>query len=66
MEKESETQVTNTTGVRIIPSNLGLVHRPFDASAKRKCYIVFDKGPPRVLQEVNCGDIVIVDHDVLP
>ena len=47
--------------VRIIPLDLDLARRPFDVSAKRKCYIIFDKGPPPVLQEIDCGDIVIVD-----
>jgi hypothetical protein len=47
---------------RVIPmTDLDLARRPFDASAKRKCYVIFDKGPPPVLQEIDCGDIVIVD-----
>ncbi len=47
---------------RIIPLDLDQARRPFDLSAKRKCYIIFDKGPPPVLQEIDCGDIVIVDE----
>ena len=47
---------------RIIPLDLDLVRRPFDQSAARKCYVIFDKGPPPVLTEVDCGDIVIVDE----
>ncbi len=47
---------------RIIPLDLDLARRPFDQSAARKCYVIFDKGPPPILTEVDCGDIVIVDE----
>ena len=75
MEDNYENQVKSSSGdaaaedrrARIVPIDLGLAHRPFDtsaeASAKRKCYVIFDKGPPPVLTEVDCGDIVIVDDN---
>ncbi len=47
---------------RIVPLDLDLARRPFDLSAKRKCYIIFDKGPPPILEEIDCGDIIIVDE----
>ena len=48
---------------RIIPADLGRAHRPFAtaAASARKCYVIFDAGPPKVMTEVDCGDIVIVD-----
>ena len=54
---------TRDSRARIVPKDLGRLTRPFDVSRKRKCYIVFDKGPPPVLQEVDCEDIVIVDEE---
>lgn len=50
---------------RIVPLDRDLADRgmrPFQASAARKCYVIFDKGPPPVLTEVDSGDIVIVDQ----
>ena len=71
MTNDRTTQVKSSCGdgaaedsrARIVPKDLGRLTRPFDASQKRKCYVIFDKGPPPVLQEIDCGDIVIVDDD---
>ncbi|PRY67164.1 hypothetical protein B0I08_10757 [Glaciihabitans tibetensis] len=49
---------------RVIPleADLDRAIKPFQASAGKKCYVIFDKGPPAVLTEVPCDDIVIVDQ----
>ena len=48
---------------RIIPRDPGFAFRPFDnaTAATKKCYVIFDPGPPKVLTEVPCGDIIIVE-----
>jgi hypothetical protein len=70
MARDSENQVKISGGdatpeglrARIVPKDLDMAHRPFEATAKKKCYVIYDKGPPPVLTEVDCGDIVIVDE----
>jgi len=52
---------TEDLQARIIPRDLGLASRPFDVSAVRKCYIK-KKGPPVVLEEIDCSDIIIIDE----
>ena len=52
---------TEDLQARIIPMDLGLASRPFDVSAVRKCYIK-KKGPPVVLEEIDCSDIIIIDE----
>lgn len=63
-DRDDAVAVADTAArVRVIPleADLERATRPFQAAAGKKCYVIFDKGPPVVMTEVDCGDIVIVD-----